>query len=198
MPDRIAHCEPAPPTGILAPQPLVISSLSLAPHQYLKISLFPVSLIQFYLNIQLIIEAQIAIFGTGAYKSTLRRLQMFSQTKWTSHKGQKILYADFSDLEADQLVEATNETLNRINDAVLQGEPYILVLLNLSRTKLYDRPPDELASLADLRDKFTILTAIIGVEGIPKGLINLILPDIEFVDTITAGNEWLVKQASKL
>jgi hypothetical protein len=123
---------------------------------------------------------------------------MFSQTKWTSHKGQKILYADFSDLEADQLVEATNETLNRINDAVLQGEPYILVLLNLSRTKLYDQPPDELASLADLRDKITILTAIVGVEGIPKSLINLILPDIEFVDTITSGNEWLVKQASKL
>jgi hypothetical protein len=123
---------------------------------------------------------------------------MFSQTKWTSHKGQKILYADFSDLEADQLVEATNETLNRINNAVLQGEPHILVLLNLTRTKLSDQPPDELADLADQREKITILTAIVGIEDIPKGLINLILPDIEFVDTITAGNEWLVKQASKL
>lgn len=123
---------------------------------------------------------------------------MFSYTRWTSYKGQKILYANFSDLKDEQLVEATNEALNQINDAVIQGEPYILVLLNLYRAKLNDQPPDGFADLADLREKITILTAIIGLEGIPKALVNLVLPDIEFVDTITAGNEWLVKQASKL
>lgn len=123
---------------------------------------------------------------------------MYSYTRWTSYKGHKILYANFSDLKNEQLLEATNEAINQINEAVIQGEPYILVLLNLSRVKLNDQPPDGLADLADLRDKITILTAILGLEGIPEGLLNLILPDIEFVDTITAGNDWLVKRALEL
>lgn len=123
---------------------------------------------------------------------------MYSFTKWTTHKGHKILYANFSDLKDRQLVEAANETLSQINDAVLQGEPYILILLNLSRAKLHDQLPNELTDLADVRNKTTIFTAVIGTEGIPKRLVNLLLPDIELVDTITAGNEWLVKQASKL
>ena len=123
---------------------------------------------------------------------------MYSYTRWTSYKGQKILYANFSDLKNEQLFEATNEAINQINEAVIQGEPYILVLLNLSRVKLNDQPPDGLADLADLRDKITILTAILGLEGIPEGLLNFILPDIEFVDTITAGNDWLVKRALEL
>ena len=123
---------------------------------------------------------------------------MYSYTRWTSYKGHKILYANFSDLKNEQLLEATNEAINQINEAVIQGETYILVLLNLSRVKLNDQPPDGLADLADLRDKITILTAILGLEGIPKALLNLILPDIEFVDTITAGNDWLVKRVLEL
>ena len=123
---------------------------------------------------------------------------MFSRTKWTSHKGEKILYVDFSGLMGDQLVETANEALNLLNDAVYQGDPYILVLMNVSRLNFQDQLPDEFANLADLRAKITTFTAILGIQGIPKNLVNLLLPDIELVDTITEGKEWLVKEAYRL
>ena len=123
---------------------------------------------------------------------------MFSRTKWTSHKGEKILYVDFSGLIGDQLVKTANEALNLLNGAVVQGDPYILVLMNVSRLNFQDQLPDEFANLADLRAKTTIFTAILGIQGIPKNLVNLLLPDIELVDTITEGKEWLVKEANRL
>jgi len=123
---------------------------------------------------------------------------MFSRTKWTSHKGEKILYVDFSGLQGDQLVETANEAMNLLNGAVAQGDPYFLVLMNVSRLKLQDQLPDEFANLAVLRANTTIFTAILGIQGIPKNLVNLLLPDIELVDTITEGKEWLVKEANRL
>lgn len=123
---------------------------------------------------------------------------MFSRTKWTSHKGEKILYVDFSGLKGDQLVETANEAMNLLNSAVAQGDPYFLVLMNVSRLKLQDQLPDEFANLAVLRANTTIFTAILGIQGIPKNLVNLLLPDIELVDTITEGKDWLVKEANRL
>jgi hypothetical protein len=123
---------------------------------------------------------------------------MFSRTKWTSHKGEKILYVDFSGLKDDQLVETANEAMNLLNGAVAQGDPYFLVLMNVSRLKIQDQLPDEFANLAVLRANTTIFTAILGIQGIPKNLVNLLLPDIELVDTITEGKDWLVKEANRL
>ncbi len=123
---------------------------------------------------------------------------MFSRAKWTSHKGEKILYVDFSGLHGDQLVETANEAMNLLNGAVAQGDPYFLVLMNVSRLKLQDQLPDEFANLAALRANATIFTAILGIQGIPKNLVNLLLPDIELVDTITEGKDWLVKEANRL
>ena len=98
---------------------------------------------------------------------------MYFRTRWTSHKGEKILHADFSGLKDDQLMD-------------------------VSRLKLQDQLPDELANLAVLRSKTTIFTAILGIQGIPHNLVNLLLPDIELVDTITEGKEWLVKESNRL
>ena len=123
---------------------------------------------------------------------------MFSRTKWTSHKGEKILYVDFSGLKDDQLVEPANEAMNLLNSAVAQGDPYFLVLMNVSRLKIQDQLPDEFANLAVLRANTTIFTAILGIQGFPKNLVNLLLPDIELVDTITEGKDWLVKEANRL
>lgn len=123
---------------------------------------------------------------------------MFSRTKWTSHKGEKILYVDFSGLKGDQLVETANEAMNLLNSAVVQGDPYFLVLMNVSRLKLQDQLPDEFANLAVLRAETTLFTAILGIQGIPKNLVNLLLPDIELVDTITEGRDWLVKEANRI
>lgn len=123
---------------------------------------------------------------------------MYPRTKWTSHKGEKILYADFSGLNGDQLIEAANEAMKLLDAAVYQSDPYILLLMNVSRLKLSDQLPDEFANLAVLRTKTTIFTAILGIQGIPNNLVNLLLPDIELVDTITEGKEWLVKEANRL
>ena len=123
---------------------------------------------------------------------------MFSRTKWTSHKGEKILYVDFSGLKDDQLVETANEAMNLLNSAVAQGDPYFLVLMNVSRLKIQDQLPDEFANLAVLRANTTLFTAILGIQGFPKNLVNLLLPDIELVDTITEGKDWLVKEANRL
>lgn len=123
---------------------------------------------------------------------------MYSRTKWTSHKGEKILYVDFSGLQGAQLVKTANETLDLLNGAVAQDEPYILLLMNVSRLNLQDQLPDEFANLAVLRANTTIFTAILGIKGIPNKLVNLLLPDIELVDTITEGKEWLVKQANRI
>ena len=123
---------------------------------------------------------------------------MFNRTKWTSHKGEKILYVDFSGLKGDQMVETANEAMNLLNGAVAQGDPYFLVLMNVSRLKIQDQLPDEFANLAVLRANTTIFTATLGIQGIPKNLVNLLLPDIELVDTITEGKDWLVKEANRL
>jgi hypothetical protein len=123
---------------------------------------------------------------------------MNSRTRLTSHKGEKILYVDFSGLRDAQLVETANETLDLLEGEAAQGEPYILLLMNVSRLNLQDQLPDEFANLAVLRANTTIFTAILGIKGIPHKLVNLFLPDIELVETITEGKEWLVKQANRL
>ena len=120
---------------------------------------------------------------------------MYSRAKWTSHKGEKILYADFSGISDEQIIEAANETLDLLDSAIQQGDRYTLLLLNVSSLNFQEQLPDEIADLANLRQQNTILTAIIGIEGIPKRLVNLLLPDIELVDTITEGKEWLYEQA---
>jgi hypothetical protein len=120
---------------------------------------------------------------------------MNSYARWTSYKGEKILYADFSGLSNVQIIGAATETLDLLDSAIHQGDRYILLLLNVSRLNFQEQLPDEIADLAELRQQTTILTAIIGIEGIPKRLVNLLLPDIELVDTITEGKEWLYEQS---
>ena len=120
---------------------------------------------------------------------------MNKHARWTTHKDEKILYADFSGLSNEQITEAVIETLDLLDEAINQGDRYILLLLNVSRLNFQEQLPDEFSDIAVLRQQNSILTAIIGIEGIPNKLVNLLLPDIELVDTITAGKEWLYEQA---
>ena len=117
---------------------------------------------------------------------------MYNRAKWISYKGDQILYADYSNLREEQLAASALETLRLLEEAVQRGDAYILLLLNLSDVKFNDRLPDELSSLSALRSQTSIYTAIVGLEGLPKKLVNLLLPDIELVDTITEGKDWLV------
>jgi len=114
------------------------------------------------------------------------------RSEWLSYKGDQILYGDFSNLQENQLAAAARETIRLLEEAVQRGDAYILLLLNVSGVKFNDRLPDELSSLSGLRSQTSIYTAIVGLEGLPKKLVNLLLPDIELVDTITEGKDWLV------
>ena len=120
---------------------------------------------------------------------------MNKHARWTTLNDEKILYADFSGLSNEQITEAAIETLDLLDEAINQGDRYILLLLNVSGLNFQEQLPDEISDIAVLRQQNSILTAIIGIEGIPNKLVNLLLPDIELVDTITAGKEWLYEQA---
>jgi hypothetical protein len=117
---------------------------------------------------------------------------MDRRIEWINYQGDQILYADYSNLGEEKLAAAARETIRLLDEAVQRGDAYILLLLNLSGVKFSDRLPDELSSLSALRSQTSIYTAIVGLEGLPKKLVNLLLPDIELVDTITEGKEWLV------
>lgn len=117
---------------------------------------------------------------------------MFERSEWISYQGDQILYADYSNLQEEHLAAAARETLRLLEEAVQRGDAYILLLLNVSGVKFNDRLPDELSSLSGLRSQTSIYTAIVGLEGLPKKLVNLLLPDIELVDTVTEGKDWLV------
>ena len=123
---------------------------------------------------------------------------MLGRIRWTSHKGEKILYTDLNRLKDEQLNDGIAETMNLLNAAAQQGDTYILLLVNLARIKVPEQVSEEFAGLPELRQRTTLLTAIVGLQGLPNTIVNWLLPDIELVDTITEGKDWLVKEASKL
>jgi hypothetical protein len=119
--------------------------------------------------------------------------------QWISHKGQRLLYADYSGLvEEEEYLSALGET----EQEILKQPPGQMVplLLNMTNTWASTAITDRAKRMTDAAAERGIPdspTAIVGVSGFQRAVVQamqFVRRDLHLADSLEAGKEWLVQQ----
>jgi hypothetical protein len=128
---------------------------------------------------------------------------MGNRVKWIEHKGEKILFCDYSNIrDEEEFIQAIEET----EPEVLKQAPGTLILMLIDATdslvtsKVTGRAR-ELAAAARGRGIPSSPTAIVGVSGPAKKAViaamQFLRPDLRGVDSVAEAKDWLVSRAGE-
>jgi hypothetical protein len=126
---------------------------------------------------------------------------MGKRVQWIEHKGETILFCDYSNIrDEEEFVQAIEET----EPEVLKQEPGTLILMLIDATgslvtSKATRRARELAAAARERGIPSSPTAIVGVSGPAKKAIiaamQFLRPDLRRMESIAEAKDWLVSRA---
>ena len=128
---------------------------------------------------------------------------MGNRVQWIEHKGEKILFCDYSNIQdEEEFIQAIEET----EPEVLKQAPGTLILMLIDATdslvtsKVTARAR-ELAAAARARDIPSSPTAIVGVSGPAKKAViaamQFLRPDLRGVESVAEAKDWLVSRAGE-
>ena len=119
---------------------------------------------------------------------------------WITHKGKRILFNDFTGLSADDL---TNQVRQNEQDAVRAGKMEggsLRVLTDVTNSLIFPAAADALKQLAESTKPYVTASAVLGVEGLRKTLLEIISKfsgrDIKNFDSREEALDWLVERVN--
>ncbi len=124
---------------------------------------------------------------------------MSRYAEWIVHKGQRILFADYSGLvDEEKYLSAIAETEGEI----LKQPPGKMVplLFNMTNTRASTAITDRAKRMTDAAKARGIPdspTAIVGVSGFQRAVVQamqFVRRDLHLADSIEAGKDWLAQQ----
>lgn len=121
---------------------------------------------------------------------------MSKEINFIEHKEQKILFVDFSNFETtEQLLTQVNKAGNKIKELINSDEQNLLMFTDISNSQINRTTLSKLKEIGKLGKPILKKSAIIGVTGAKKSLLNIInmitkMPNKAF-DTKTEAFDWL-------
>ena len=120
--------------------------------------------------------------------------------RWITHKGNRILFHDFSGLGSDELADQVRQNEQ---DAVRIGKneaQLLLVLTDVTDSVIYPASMEALKQLAENAKPYVKASAVIGVTGARRTLLEVVRRfsrrDITSFDSKDEALDWLVKHAA--
>jgi hypothetical protein len=119
------------------------------------------------------------------------------KSKWIEYKGKRIYYADYTDFGDD--IKGLKAEVEYAHGVVMQEpDKSVLLLVDVSRTTGTTEALNSMKNAASVSETKVIRTAVLGVHGFKKMLMQTIakvsgMNIVAFEDTESA-KDWLVKE----
>ena len=122
---------------------------------------------------------------------------MSEHIQWIEHKGEKILYIDYSNLTIDEILRV----LDQVTEEVLRQPKgsTILTLTNMKNTRTTKEMNERAKEMSAAIKEHVGLSAvaIVGLRGIQKVIAQAVRTDIYYADSIEAAKDWLVSRTNR-
>jgi hypothetical protein len=122
---------------------------------------------------------------------------MSVHVQWIEHKGQRILYIDYSNLTIDEILGV----LDQVTEEVLRQPKgsTVLTLTNMANTRTSKEMNEKAKEMsAAIREHVGLsAVAIVGLRGIQKVIAQAVRKDIYYADSIEAAKDWLVSRTKQ-
>jgi 2',3'-cyclic-nucleotide 2'-phosphodiesterase (5'-nucleotidase family) len=121
---------------------------------------------------------------------------MGDRVKWITHKGVKMIYADYSGLPEAEYCSTMDEVTALLRSE--SSDSLALVMANVSNTHASNKVRDKGKEVAEAMDRFKgSAYAVVGVTGIMKVVAKTFVRSIHFADNEEAAKDYLVKQSQQ-
>ncbi len=122
---------------------------------------------------------------------------MSKHIQWITHKGQNILFNDYTGLKGEEYLEAIEETKQE-----LLRHPKGSTILTLTDVSNSVASPDTTKKARELtaatkEHGITSIAASVGMTGIKRSLAQFIRRDVHFAGSIEEAKDWLVGQVDQ-
>jgi len=118
-----------------------------------------------------------------------------SRVYWIEHKGERILYTDYSNATPDEILSTVNES---VAVSFSQEKKSVLQIVNVSNAAYDLKSWQFLRQRAKETEPYTKASAVLGVEGPKKHLLTVTKMvskrNIKAFDNIDDAKEWLISQ----
>ncbi len=121
---------------------------------------------------------------------------MSDRIKWIEYKSYKILYSDYSNLRAEEMITEIADTEKKILNSGLNE---VLAINNFTDSfinKQAKEKGNELVRNAESRG-IKVHVATVGIAGIQRILLQVVVKDVYFAKNEEDAKGWLVEQALK-
>jgi hypothetical protein len=124
-----------------------------------------------------------------------RRVGMSERVKWITHKGEQILFSNYSGLDEGLYLKELEETMALLKSAVDQKPPYLLALTDVSNTTTTAKITEKSKQCGTLFKGVKATAAIVGVTETKKVITRIVSPDLRVFESPEKAKDWLVAQA---
>lgn len=120
---------------------------------------------------------------------------MSARVKWITHKGEQILFSNYSGLDEDQYLKEMEKTVEMLRSAVEKKPLYLLALTNLSNTTTTAKITEKSKACNMLLKGVNATTAIVGVTETKKAIARIMSPDVRVFEDSEQAKDWLATRA---
>jgi hypothetical protein len=120
---------------------------------------------------------------------------MSERVKWITHKGEQILFNNYSGLDEGQYLEEMEETAATLKSAVDKKPLYLLALTDVSNTTTTAKITEKSRACRMLLKGVKATAAIVGVTETKKVIARIVSPDLRMFENPENAKDWLAAQA---
>jgi len=120
---------------------------------------------------------------------------MSERVRWITHKGEQILFSNFSSLGEEQYLQEMEETIAMLRGAVEKRHLYLLALSDVTNTTTTAKITEKSTACRMLLKGVTASTAIVGLTETKRGIARIVSPDLRVFDNPEQAKDWLASQA---
>ncbi len=122
---------------------------------------------------------------------------MSERVRLISHKGEQILFSDYSGLDEEPYLRELDETIVMLKSAIAKRPSYLLALTNVSNTTTTAKITQKSKECTTLLKGVKATTAIVGITKTKKVIANIVSPDLQMFDTVDKAKDWLAAEARR-
>ncbi len=120
---------------------------------------------------------------------------MSARVKWITHKGEQILFSNYSGLDEDQYLKEMEKTVETLRSAVETKPLYLLALTDLSNTTTTAKITEKSKACNMLLKGVKATTAIIGATETKKVIARIVSPNVRVFENSEQAKDWLATRA---
>jgi hypothetical protein len=120
---------------------------------------------------------------------------MSERVRWITHKGEQILFSNFSSLGEEQYLKEMERTTAMLRGAIEKKPLYLLALTDVTNTATTAKITEKSKACRMLLKGVTASTAIVGLTETKRSIARIVSPDLRAFEDPEHAKDWLTSQA---